>query len=85
MFDAVKLIKNADTDSILKKVFINFTENGKKFCLSLYYSYLFIDGGKTMQFKLKDSGTKSVSLYLRKVSNKFSVDNVKSLVKWICL
>ena len=85
MFDAVKLIKNADTDSILKKVFINFTENGKKFCLSLYYSYLFIDGVKTMQFKLKDSGTKSVSLYLRKVSNKFSVDNVKSLVKWICL
>ena len=85
MFDAVKLIKNADTDSILKKVFINFTENGKKFCLNLYYSYLFIDGVKTMQFKLKDSGTKSVSLYLGKVSNKFSVDNVKSLVKWICL
>ena len=85
MFDAVKLIKNVDTDSILKKVFINFTENGKKFCLSLYYSYLFIDGVKTMQFKLKDSGIKSVSLYLGKVSNKFSVDNVKSLVKWICL
>ena len=38
---------------------INFTENNKKFCLSLHYiganSYLFINGTKTQKFKARDS------------------------------
>ena len=38
---------------------INFTENNKKFCLSLHYnganSYLFVNGIKIYKFKAKDS------------------------------
>ena len=38
---------------------INFTENNKKFCLSLHYngasSYLFVNGTEIHKFKAKDS------------------------------
>ena len=38
---------------------INFTENNKKFCLSLHYnganSYLFVNGTEIYKFKAKDS------------------------------
>ena len=38
---------------------INFTENNKKYCLSLHYngtnSYLFVNGTEIYKFKAKDS------------------------------
>ena len=38
---------------------VNFTDNGDKYCLSLYYnganSYLFVNGTEVVKFKAKDS------------------------------
>ena len=44
-----------------KNYSVDFTENNKKFCLSLHYkgasSYLFINGKKIIKFKATDSET----------------------------
>ena len=60
---------------------INFTENDKKFCLSLHYnganSYLLFNGTDIYKFKTKDSEIVATSLCLRNISKDFSVDNMK--------
>ena len=69
---------------------INFTENNKKFCLSLHYngtnSYLFLNSTEVHKFKAKDSEIVTTPLCLGKISKDFSVDNMKKdRIKWICL
>ena len=60
---------------------INFTENNKKFCLSLHYnganSYLFVNGTKIYKFKAKDSQIVAIPLCLENISKDWSVDNMK--------
>ena len=60
---------------------INFTENNKKFCLSLHYnganSYLFVNGTEIHKFKTKDSEVAATPLCLGNISKDFSVDNMK--------
>ena len=60
---------------------INFTENDKKFCLSLHYnganSYLIVNGTEIRKFKAKDSEIVATPLCLGKISKDFSVDNMK--------
>ena len=60
---------------------INFTENNKKFCLSLHYnganSYLFVNGTEMYKFKAKDSEIVATPLCLGNNSKDFSVDNTK--------
>ena len=60
---------------------INFTENNKKFCLSLHYnranSYLFVNGTEIHKFKAKDSEIVQYPLCLGNISKDFSVDNIK--------
>ena len=60
---------------------INFTENNKKFCLSLHYnganSYLFVNGTEVHKFKAKDSAIVASPLCLGNISKDFSVDNMK--------
>ena len=60
---------------------INFTENNKKFCLSLHYnganSYLFINGTEIHKFKAKDSEIVATPLCVGNISKDFSVDNMK--------
>ena len=64
-----------------KNYWINFTENNKKFCLSLHYngtkSYLFVDGTEIHKFKAKDSKIVANLLFLGNVSINFSVDNMQ--------
>ena len=59
---------------------INFTENYKKFCLSLHYngvnSYLFVNGIEIYKFKAKDSEIVASPLCLGNISKDFSVDNM---------
>ena len=60
---------------------INFTENNKKFCLSLHYnganSYLFVNGTEIHKFKAKDSEIVASPLGLGNISKDVSVDNMK--------
>ena len=60
---------------------INFTENNKKFCLSLHYnganSYLFVNGTEIIKFKAKDSEIVATPLCLGNISKDWSVDNMK--------
>ena len=60
---------------------INFTENNKKFCLSLHYnganSYLFVNGTEIYKFKAKDSEIVATPLCLGNNSKDFSVDYTK--------
>ena len=62
---------------------INFTENNKKFCLSLQYnganSYLYVNGTKIYKFKAKDSEIVATPLCLRNISKDFSLDNMKKI------
>ena len=64
-----------------KKYSINFTENNKKFCLSLHYnrenSYLFINDTEIIRCKAKDSEINAIPLCLGDISKEFSVDNMK--------
>ena len=64
-----------------KQYSINFTENNKKFCVSLHYngdnSYLFVNGTEIYKFKAKDSEIVTTSLCLGNISKDFSVDNMK--------
>ena len=61
---------------------INFTENNKKFCLSLHYnganSYLFVDAIEIIKFEGKVSETVATPLCLGNTSKEFSVDNMKN-------
>ena len=60
---------------------INFTENNKKFCLSLHCdrskSYLFGNGIEIYKFKAKDSEIVATPLYLGNISKDWSVDNMR--------
>ena len=60
---------------------ISFTENDKKFGLSLHYnganSYLFVNGTEIHKFKTKDSEIVATPLSLGNISKEFSVDNMK--------
>ena len=57
---------------------INFTENNKKFCLSLHYnggnSYLFVNVTKIHKFKGKNSEIVATPLCLGNISKDHSVD-----------
>ena len=60
----------------------NFTDNKKKFCLSLHYdratnSYLFLNGKGIHKFKGKYSETAATPLCLGNISKDWSVDNMK--------
>ena len=59
----------------------NFTENNRKFCLSLHYneanSYLFVNGTEIIKFKAKDSEIVATPLCLGNISKDWSVDNMK--------
>ena len=54
---------------------INFTENNKKFCLSLHYnganSYLFVNGTEIHKFKAKDFEIVASPLCLGNISKDF--------------
>ena len=69
------------TLSAEKMYSINFTENNKKFCLSLHYnganSYLFVNGIEIYKFKAKDSEIVATPLCLGNISKDWSVDNMK--------
>ena len=58
-----------------------FTEQQKRFCLSLYYnaanSQIFVNSVEIYKFKVKDSQVKTALLCLGNVSKDFSVDNMK--------
>ena len=60
---------------------INFTENNKRFCLSLHYnranSYLFVNGTEIHKFKAKYSEIVARPLCLGNISKDFSVVNMK--------
>ena len=60
---------------------INFTENNKKFSLSLHYnganSYLFVNSTEIIKFKAKNSEIVTTLLCLGTISKNFSVDNMK--------
>ena len=60
---------------------INFTEDTKKFCLSLYYnganSYLFVNGTEIIKFKAKDSNNVARSLCLGNTSKDWPTDNMR--------
>ena len=60
---------------------INFTENNKKSCLSLYYdganSYLFVNGTEIHKFKARDSEIVANPLCLGNTSKDWSVDNMR--------
>ena len=64
-----------------KLYLINFTENNKRFCLSLHYngdnSYLFVNGTEIIKSKAKDSEIVPYPLCLGNISKKISVDNMK--------
>ena len=69
------------TLSAEKMYSINFTENIKKFCLSLHYnkenSYLFVNGTEIIKFKSKDPEILPYPLCLGNISRDWSVDNLK--------
>ena len=60
---------------------INFTEDNKRFLLSLHYkgdnSYLFVDGTEIHKFKAKDSEIVPYPICLGNISKDFSADNIK--------
>ena len=64
-----------------KEYFINFTEQQKKFCLSLHYngvnSYIFVKGVEIYKFKAINSEINAAVLCLGNVSKYSSVDNMK--------
>ena len=69
---------------------ISFTENNKKFVLSLHFnganSYLLVNGTEIYKFKAKDSEIASTPLCLGNISKDFSVDNMKKtgLNRYVC-
>ena len=69
------------TLSAEKMYSINFTEQNKKFYLSLHYdwanSYLFVNGEEIHKFKVKDSEITAAPLWLGNISKDWTVDNMK--------
>ena len=69
------------TLSAEKMYSINFTEQNKKFCLSLHYkganSYLFVNGKEIHKFKAKDSEIVTTPLCLGNISKDWCIDNMK--------
>ena len=69
------------TLSAKKMYSFNFTENNKKFYLSLHYnganSYLFVNGTEIYKFKAKDSETVAIPLCLGNISKDWTVHNMK--------
>ena len=72
---------NGTTTYAEKLYSANFTENNKKFCLSLHYngtnSSLFVNGTEIHKFKAKDPEIVATPLCLGNISKDFSVDNMK--------
>ena len=66
-----------------KEYSINFTEQQKKFCLSLHYngvnSYIFVNSVEIYKFKAKDSEINAAPLCSSNVLKDFSVDNMKKI------
>ena len=64
-----------------KEYFINFTEQQKKFCLSLHYngmnSYIFVNSVEICKFKAINPEINAAVLCLGNVWKHFSVDNMK--------
>ena len=60
---------------------INFTENNKKFCLSLYWNgannYLFVNGREIYKFKAKNSEIVATPLCQGNISKDWTVENMK--------
>ena len=60
---------------------INFSEDNKKFCLSLHYnranSYLVVNGIEIYTFNTKDSEIVATRLYLGNILKDWAVDNMK--------
>ena len=63
---------------------INFTENNKKFCLSLHYnganSYLFVNGTEIIKFNAKDSEIVATPICIGNISIKRSIDDIKRTI-----
>ena len=59
---------------------INFTEQGKSFCLCLHYngsnSYLFANGVKIYKFKAKNFELNTYPMCLGNISKDFAVNNL---------
>ena len=74
---------NGTTIYAEKMYLINFTENNKKFVLSLHYngdnSYVFVNGTEIHKFKAKDSEIVATPLCLGNISKDFSVDIMKKI------
>ena len=72
------------TLSAEKMYSINFTENIKKFCLSLHYnkenSYLFVNGTEIIKFKSKNTENLTHPLCLGNISKDWSVHNMKERI-----
>ena len=69
---------------------INFTEQNKRFCLSLHYngtnSYLCLNGKEINKVKTKGFEIVVTSLCLVYISKDWTVDNMKqNWIKWLCL
>ena len=68
----------------------NFTENNKKFCLSLHYneanSYLIVNGTEIIKFKAKNLEKKAYPLCLGNISKDVLVDNMikTGLNRYVC-
>ena len=64
-----------------KEYSINFSEQHKKFCLSLHYNglnkHVFINGVELFKFEAKNSEINTAPLCLGNVLKKVSVDNMK--------
>ena len=60
---------------------INFTENNKKFCLSLHYNginiYLFVNCLEIIKFIAKDSKIVAKAIFLGTTSIDWSIDDIK--------
>ena len=73
---------NGTTIYAEKMYSINFTENNKKFCLSLHYngdnSYLIVNSTETYKFKAKDSEIVASPLCLGNISKDFPVAIMKT-------
>ena len=77
------MVQNGLDDTKLtaeKKSYINFTEQQRKFCLSLHYnevnSYIFVNGVEIYKFKAKSFEINAAPIFLGNASIGFSVDNV---------
>ena len=70
-----------DTTLTVEAKYINFTQSGKTFVLSLHYngnsSFLFVNATKVYQFKAKHLDIKDYALCLGNVSKYFAINNMR--------